>query len=108
MDFGTALVALKSGQCVGRLGWNGKGMFLFLVPRWDFFQHSGLLQADGMPSPLYPTRYPWPLGLPDAIEKMERLPFIAMKTATDQLVPWLASQTDVLAEDWESVIDGPA
>jgi hypothetical protein len=28
------------------------------------------------------------------------LPYIYMKTAQDDLVPWLASQTDVLAEDW--------
>ncbi len=35
------------------------------------------------------------------------LPFITMKTADDKLVPWLASQSDVLAEDWE-VLEPPA
>ena len=39
------------------------------------------------------------LQRPDAHSKMT-LPYIYMKTADDQLVPWLASQTDVLAEDW--------
>ncbi|WP_400183919.1 DUF2829 domain-containing protein, partial [Klebsiella pneumoniae] len=33
----------------------------------------------------------------------EQLPYIAMKTADEKLVPWLASQTDVLAEDWQIV-----
>lgn len=39
------------------------------------------------------------LQVPDEHSKMS-LPYIYMKTACDNLVPWLASQTDVLAEDW--------
>jgi hypothetical protein len=39
------------------------------------------------------------LQVPDDHSKMT-LPYIYMKTAQDDLVPWLASQTDVLAEDW--------
>lgn len=39
------------------------------------------------------------LQVPDAHSKMT-LPYVYMKTAQDDLVPWLASQTDVLAEDW--------
>lgn len=39
------------------------------------------------------------LQVPDTHSKMT-LPYIYMKTAQDDLVPWLASQTDVLAEDW--------
>jgi hypothetical protein len=42
------------------------------------------------------------LQRPDAHSKMS-LPYIYMKTADDKLVPWLASQTDVLAEDWQIV-----
>jgi hypothetical protein len=42
------------------------------------------------------------LQVPDTHSKMS-LPYIYMKTADDHLVPWLASQTDVLAEDWEVV-----
>lgn len=34
---------------------------------------------------------------------LELAPYIGMKTADDKFVPWLASQTDVLAEDWERV-----
>jgi hypothetical protein len=39
------------------------------------------------------------LQVPDAHSKMSR-PYIYMKTVNDELVPWVASQTDILAEDW--------
>jgi len=42
------------------------------------------------------------LQIPDAPSKMT-LPYVYMKTATDDLVPWLCSQTDLLADDWEIV-----
>ena len=44
------------------------------------------------------------LQVPDAHSKMS-LPYIYMKTADDKLVPWLASQTDILSEDWEIIDD---
>lgn len=42
------------------------------------------------------------LQVPDAHSKMS-LPYIYMSTVTGDLVPWLASQTDMLAEDWQAV-----
>ena len=42
------------------------------------------------------------LQTPDTHSKMT-LPYIFMKTADSHLVPWLASQTDMLADDWELV-----
>jgi hypothetical protein len=42
------------------------------------------------------------LQVPDAYSKMS-LPYIYMRTADAHLVPWLASQTDVLATDWSLV-----
>jgi hypothetical protein len=42
------------------------------------------------------------LQVPDEHSKMS-LPYIYMKTVDDKLVPWLASQTDILAEDWREV-----
>lgn len=75
MSFGIALEALKSGKRVSRAGWNGKGMWLCLVARW-----SGNIGE--MPVDYY------------------LLPWIAMKTVDGGVVPWLASQTDVMAEDW--------
>jgi len=41
------------------------------------------------------------MQFPDENSKMT-LPYIFMKTAQDDLVPWLASQTDLLSDDWES------
>ena len=77
-DFGWALRCLKQGKAVARKGWNGKGIYI-------------KLQA------------------PDANSKMT-LPYIYIVTnglitdnpnAPKGTVPWLASQTDMLAEDWE-------
>ncbi len=83
MSFGHALEALKSGERVSRKGWNGKGMWLRLV-------HSSAYEiAPGS----FDTHEANPCN-PDL------LPFIGMKTVDDKFVPWLASQTDALADDW--------
>ena len=76
--FGEAVEELKAGRKVWREGWNGKGMWLTLVHGWD------MPESDQR----------------SVIDELETLPWIGMKTAQDQFVPWLASQTDVLAEDW--------
>jgi hypothetical protein len=80
MTFGEAVESLKGGMRVSRSGWNGKNMFLFLVTDWSIGN-----------SPTY------------TIPVVPLLPFIAMKTADNKIVPWLASQTDVLATDWDVV-----
>jgi hypothetical protein len=88
MNFGIALEKLKHGVRVARTGWNGKGMWLVLVkPR-----------TVGEESPHYTVYGEWP----DA-SAIQPLPWIGMKTADSKFVPWLATQTDVLAEDWEVV-----
>lgn len=84
MNFESALTALKAGSLVRRAGWNGKGMFLFLVPGSEF--------AVNRP-PL--------LGIYPAGTRVRYHAHIDMKTAQGDVVPWLASQTDILAEDWE-------
>ncbi|AOR77213.1 DUF2829 domain-containing protein [Novosphingobium resinovorum] len=86
MDFGAAIMALKAGRRVAREGWNGKGMFLFLVPGSQF-------QVNRAPL----------LGIYPEGTTISYQPHIDMKTAQDTVVPWLASQSDVLAEDWELV-----
>lgn len=74
VSFGIALDALKCGKKVARSGWNGKGLWL-------------------------------EIQRPDANSKMT-LPYIFMSYPDDAAntpgarVPWLASQTDALAEDW--------
>jgi hypothetical protein len=75
MTFGLAIEALKRGHRVSRSGWNGKGMWLYFMPASHWETTRGLELLDG-------------------------LPWIGMKTVDDKFVPWLASQTDVLAEDW--------
>lgn len=84
LNFGQAIEALKRGRSITRNGWNGKGMFLFLVTGQEIAKGTkfGFGQYEGEPD--------WN-------------GFIAMKTADNKLVPWLASQTDVLAEDWQIV-----
>jgi len=81
MDFGKAIKALKDGKKVMRKGWNGKGIFI-------------------------------ELQVPDEYSKMTH-PYIFIDAtgletinpdAPKNRVPWLASQTDMLAEDWEVLI----
>lgn len=83
-NFGLALSNLKIGCKVCRYGWNGKGMFIFLVPGSTF-------QVDRPPL----------LGIYPEGTTIKYLPHIDMKTADGSVVPWLASQTDLLANDWE-------
>ena len=84
MDFGQALVALKGGSRVSREGWNGKGgMFLFLVPGSTF-------QVNRPPL----------LGIYPEGTEISYHAHVDMKTAQGDVVPWLCSQTDMLAEDW--------
>lgn len=79
VNFSEALDFLKKGLSVSRSGWNGKGMYLTLQT-------------------------------PDEHSKMTR-PYVYMtlpegsttqfgEVKGDQRVPWLCSQTDLLAEDW--------
>jgi len=86
MSFGLAVEALKKGFKVARAGWNGKGMFLFLVPGSVFKVNRAPL-----------------LGIYPEGTEINYCPHIDMKTADGKVVPWLASQTDVLADDWEMV-----
>ena len=81
MNFGQAIEELRDGQCVARAGWNGKGIFI-------------------------------KLQVPDQYSKMTS-PYIYIDTtglrtdnpdAPKSRVPWLASQTDMLAVDWVRVV----
>lgn len=84
MNFSDALKYLKNGDRIRRSGWNGKGMWLFYVEAWNVEDMGGV-------------RFRM------AVIGLKSLPWIGMKTADNGFVPWLASQTDLLAEDWESV-----
>jgi hypothetical protein len=85
-SFGWAVAQLKQGNRVARSGWNGKSMFLFYVPGSVFKVNRAPLNT------IYPE------GTEVAYHA-----HVDMKTATGEIVPWLCSQTDMLAEDWELV-----
>ena len=93
MTFGLAIEALKAGKKVARAGWNGKGMWLILVA--------------GTPNAALREGTPYREAL--GRESCEILPHIDMWTTNAEgrramLPGWLASQTDMLAEDW-AVVD---
>lgn len=87
MPFSVVIEALESGYTVARSGWNGKGMYLVLV-RGDCVTEPINYQYGNVDdqTPLTPVS--------DAIY---------LKTADNKLVPWVASQTDVLATDWQVI-----
>lgn len=84
MNFGHALELLKRGEKVARKGWNGKGMFIFIASEFEFvtkanmetFQKSGVTVDDTI---------------------------CMLNAQGDCVVGWLASQTDMLADDWEII-----
>lgn len=86
LTFSEALTALKEGKKVARAGWNGKGMYVTLK-----------------------AGYPDGIACNEATAKAHGIevgtviaycPYLEIKTADNKLVPWLPSQTDILAEDW--------
>ena len=83
-SFSFALALLKDGRRLARAGWNGKGMFLFLVPGSRF-------QVNRAPL----------LGIYPQGAEISYHAHIDMKTAQGDVVPWVASQTDLLANDWQ-------
>jgi len=82
-NFSRALEEIKSGKKVARSGWNGKSMFVFLVNGSTFKVNRAPL-----------------LGIYPEGTEINYCPHIDMRTADGSIVPWLASQTDLLANDW--------
>lgn len=83
MNFSQALDAIKAGKKASRSGWNGKNMFVFLVPGSRF-----------------KVNRPPLLGIYPEGTEIDYHAHVDMRTATGQIVPWLVSQTDLLADDW--------
>lgn len=87
-DIGEAVRALRGGFRVARAGWNGKDMWLSLtpgnvIPAHKFWSPQNRFYAENNGG------------------EAEVLPYVTMKTADGKIVPWLCSQTDLLAEDWQ-------
>ncbi|WP_281998667.1 DUF2829 domain-containing protein [Priestia flexa] len=89
MNFGQAVERLKEGRKVARKGWNGNGMWIVLMP------------ALYLDASVVNGRTSKHLG--EGVD-LDSQPYIAMFTAGKQWQPgWLASQADILSEDWEVV-----
>jgi hypothetical protein len=76
-SIGWAVKQLGNGRKVRRVGWNGKGMWLALVPAGCSELHA------------------------EAMVEAPLAPWVGMLTMQGVFVPWLCSQTDLLATDWE-------
>lgn len=88
-DFGTALSMLRAGARVTRQGWNGRGMYIVLQAGYP----------DGIKINGNTARA---TGLAEGTLCRFR-PYLMMKTVQDDFVPWVASQSDLLADDWYNV-----
>ena len=89
MNFGQAIENLKQGKKVARKGWNGKGMFITL-------QNGSEVEGNNMRNEPAKKYY--------GDCKAKICPHIDMKAADGSyVVGWLASQTDMLAEDWDII-----
>lgn len=90
LTFGEAIEALKKGKRVTRQGWNGNNMFLFLLP-------PGTVPTRAIHDPTLREVIEQEIGG----ESFEALGSIRMFTADKKILTgWLASQTDMLSEDW--------
>jgi hypothetical protein len=86
MHFDVALQHLRGGDKISRLGWNGKGMFVVLQKAYP----------DGIPINKNTSEA---LGIPEGTVRSFR-PYLMMQAADGSFVPWVASQTDLLSDDW--------
>lgn len=89
MDFGKAIAAIKDGKRVHRSGWNGKGMFVYLVPPAAYPVRTGAAKAHFGEGALVSYNA-----------------YMAIKNVDDTVSTWVPSVNDCLADDWAVVIDG--
>jgi hypothetical protein len=83
LTFGLAIEAAKSGRKIARKGWNGQGMFAYIVPSTSFPALTEIAKEHFGESALVPYRAYW-----------------ALKTAQEDIATWTPSASDTLAEDW--------
>lgn len=83
MTFGQALEAIKAGQRIARTGWNGKGMFVYLVPPASYPVQTGAAKAHFGEGALVPYNA-----------------YMAIKNVDNTVSTWVPSVNDCLATDW--------
>jgi len=108
LNFGKAIEALKQGKRVARQGWNGKGMFIFMRPADELHIDMVIDKVKSLPQSVkdyylkdildnngnrvFPA---------DEEDKVKFTAYLCMKAADGTIVNgWLASQTDILSNDW--------
>jgi hypothetical protein len=93
MKFCQALDNLKNLTRVTRTGWNGAGMWIAMSPG-----------VENNPSGKFWSQAIREFAKDSQVDAISVRPYIVMYTAQGDIVPWTASQTDILAEDWENAI----
>jgi hypothetical protein len=105
LSFGQAIEALKQGKRVARQGWNGKNMFIFQRPADEIPVQTVIENVKSIPDSVklflhgkYKHDY---VGASGEVFKVNFGAYLCMYAADGSIVNgWLASQTDILAEDW--------
>lgn len=103
LTFGEALEAMKKGMRCRRKNWNGKGMWVWML--WGTLDSSKRSPKFGLTPPGNLDGVPFSLFLLNDLHGTpEQMPCFVLRTATGVDVKgWLASQTDMCAEDWEQI-----
>lgn len=100
LTFGEAINAAQFGKRIARSGWNGKNMFVFHRPGDKIFEKDRIASISTLPQTVKAF-------LLSQENPVEFLPYLCMYTADGKIVNgWLASQTDILATDWQILDDG--
>ena len=103
LNFGQAIEAAKQGKRVAREGWNGKGMFVFQRPA-DELEYSFIEKVKSLPQSVKDFLRNKALSTEGSLSDLPKVKFgsyLCMYAADGSIVNgWLASQTDILAEDW--------
>lgn len=86
LSFSQALEALKSGQRVARHGWNGKGMFVYMVPANSYTAQTPVAKAFFGEDAMVPYNA-----------------YMALKGVDGRVSTWVPSSSDCFADDWEIV-----
>jgi hypothetical protein len=85
MNFGQALELIKAGKKITRAGWNGRGMFVYLVPAASYPAQTGAAKSHFGEGSMVPYNA-----------------YMAIKNVNDTVSTWVPSVNDCLAEDWEA------
>lgn len=103
-DFGGALIAVKAGKLIARSGWNGKGMFVFQRPADELEVGFIIDKVKSLPQAVkdfFKANDEKEQPSEQGLTKVKFTAYLCMKAADGSIVNgWLASQTDMLAEDW--------